>query len=268
MIQLNDILQKLFITLTTNKYYQEIFNKKLLTRKIINTIENYGDELIFKKLKLHDERFVKEMKKIRNFQISFVSRDEIIGLEEIFFNIPYITKGVVTSEKSVCYHLSLENLALILKLEGTVEELYLKASVNKLLSMIERLNNIKKSLIDLYKNKYDNDFYFKSSISQTNFEVLENNKISINKEIIKDNQTEKNIKTEISKNNINNNDKNIIESENMYVKKVRYKSPKRGFSSIQNQKIKDIILNSKRNEERENINNTSNNSENSKNIVK
>ena len=266
VIQLNDILQKLFITLTTNKYYQEIFNKKLLTRKIINTIENYGDELIFKKLKLHDERFVKEMKKIRNFQISFVSRDEIIGLEEIFFNIPYITKGVVASEKSVCYHLSLENLEVILKYEGSVEELYFKASVNKLLSMIERLNNIKKSLINLYRNKYENDFYFKSSISQANFEVLENNKISINKEIIKDNQTEKNIKTEISKNNINNNDKNIIESENMYVKKVRYKSPKRGFSSIQNQKIKDIILNSKRNEERESINNISNNSENSKNI--
>ena len=267
VIQLNDILQKLFLTFTSNKYFQEILNKKLLTKKIINTIQNYGDDLILKKLKLHDERFIKEMKKIRNFQISLVSRDEIIGLEEIFFNIPYITKGVVTSEKSVCYHLSLENLALILKLEGTVEELYLKASVNKLLSMIERLNNIKKSLIDLYKNKYDNDFYFKSSISQTNIESSDNKIISINKEIIKDNQKEKNIKKEISKNDINNiNDKNIIESENMYIKKLRYKSPKRGFSSIQNQKIKDIILNSKRNEEKENINNITNNSENSKKI--
>jgi len=267
VVQLNDILQKLFITLTANKYYQEIFNKKLLTKKIINTIENYGDELIFKKLKLHDERFVKEMKKIRTFQISLVSADEIIGLEEIFFNIPYITKGVVTSEKSVCYHLSLENLQLILKLEGSVEELYFKASVNKLLSMIERLNNIKKSLIDLYKNKYENDFYFKSSISQANIEIIDNtinNKISINKEIIKDNQMEKNIKKENSKNDANN-EKNMIESENMYIKKLRYKSPKRGFSSIQNQKIKDIILNSKRNEEKENINNITNNSENSKN---
>ena len=120
VIQLNEILQKLFITLTSNKYYQEMCNKKLLTKKIINTIENYGDELIFKKLKLHDERFVKEMKKIRKFQISLVSRDEIIGLEEIFFNIPHITKGVVTSEKSVCYHLSSENLELMLKLEGSM----------------------------------------------------------------------------------------------------------------------------------------------------
>ena len=265
VIQLNDILQNLFITLTTNKYFQEFFNKKLLTKKIINTIENYGDDLILKKLKLHDERFVKEMKKIRTFQISLVSRDEIIGLEEIFFNIPYITKGVVISEKSVCYNLSIENLELILKLEGSVEELYFKASVNKLLSMMERLNNIKKSLIDLYKNKYENDFYFKSSISQANIDTLDNNKISINKEITKDTQKEKNIKSEISKTDNNNNDQKIIEPENMYIKKLRYKSPKRGFSSIHNQKIKDIILNSKRSEEKENINNISNHSENSKN---
>ena len=266
VIQLNDLLNKLFFILTSNKYYQEIINKKLLTKKIINTIQNYGDDLILKKLKLHDERFVKEMKKIRTIQISLVSKDEIIGLEEIFFNIPYITKGVVTSEKSVCYNLSLENLELLLKLEGTVEELYFKTSVNKLLSMIERLNNIKKSLIDLYKNKFDNYFYIKSSISQANIETSDNNnKISINKENIKDNQTEKNINTEnIKKDNINN-DQNEIESENIYIKKLRYKSPKRGFSSIKNEKIKDIILSSKRNEEKENMNNISNHSENSKN---
>ena len=280
LIQLNGVLQKLYLIFINNKNYSEFLNKKLVSKKIVNTIKEYGNDFSLKKMKLHSEKFVQEMKKIRTFQISLVSKDEIIGLEEIFFKIPYCMKGVVTSEKCICYELPIDGLEIILKMEGNVEDLYYKTSVNKLLSLIERIQTLKKNLIDMYKNKYENDKNKTNVVILTETNITGKNDINKynlnNKENIKnkDNNNNKleriNLKTEnnieIIGDDLNDIDLDENLPDNPFYKRIIYKSPKRGLSSIKNKKIREL-LSSKRNEEKENINNSSSNN-NSTNLSK
>ena len=116
---------------------------------MVNNIKNYINDYILKNIKLQNLKIVEEINKIRNFQVSLVSKEELVGLEEIFFDFPYIMKGEVSSEKIIFYELSVDNLDNIVHMEPLVEELYIKASINKLLSLIERLQNLKKNIIDL-----------------------------------------------------------------------------------------------------------------------
>ena len=155
LIQLNDIIENLYSKLIFNKYYTEFWNKKIISKQTISTIKNYANDYVLKNLKLHNSKFIEEINKNRNFQISIVSKDEIIGLEEIFFNVPYFMNGVVTSEKCIFYELPIDNFENIIKMESIVEEVYIKSSLNKLLSLIERLQNLKKNIIDYIKSKFD-----------------------------------------------------------------------------------------------------------------
>ena len=271
IIQLNNIIEKLYTKLITNKYYSEILNKKLTSKKVVNTIKEYVNDHILKNLKLHNEKFRQEINKIRNFQISIVSKDEIIGLEELFFQIPYITNGVITSEKCIYYELPVDRLNYILNIESNVLELYIKTSLNKLLSLIERLQNLKKSIIDFSKNKYDNYSNNKTNNNYTlkietnnldnNYNpILLNNKDNNN---IQNNSIDKiNIKAEkdiILQDDNNNNNMNTIDLETAMYSKINYKTTKRGFSSIKKEKINYNALENMKNEEKNDINNNTDN---------
>ena len=265
LIQLNDIISNLYIKLVTNKYYSEMINKKFISKDIIDIVKNYANDYFLKNLKLHNEKFIKEIKKIRNFQISIVSRDEIIGLEEIFFNISYIMKGVAISEKCIFYELPIDKLDYIINIETIMEELYIKTSVNKLLSLIERLQNLKQNVIDILKkrdkmnfNDNNEDSLKNNNQNNQNMDTIKNN----NSDDDKSNSMEKiNIKTENNLINDDNDNNNAylktINSENIYYNQGNYKPYKRGFSSIKKQKINYQILENMKNEEKNDDNNNS-----------
>ena len=253
LIQLNEIIKKLYVQLITNKYFSEYLNQKIITKQTINTIKNYGNDHILKNLKLHNQAFIEEIKKVRNFQLSIVSKDEIIGLEEIFFHMPYYMNGVVISEKCIYYELPIENLDNLIQIEGNVEELYIKTSVNKLLSLIERLQNLKKSIIDFNKNKYDKyldeNGIRNSQIAKTEINNEEKNKlININNNIENDNLADKkyienkNMKTEdnLISFDENKNNNNTINSESIFYHKFNYKLKKKDFLLLK--KKKSIII--------------------------
>lgn len=253
LIQLNEIIQKLYIKLITNKYYSEVINKKIISKQAINTIKNYANDYALKNLKLHNQKFIEEINKIGNFQISNVSKDEIIGLEEIFFEIPFFVNGIIISEKCIFYELPLDNLEYIIKLEANVEEIYFKASVNKLLSLIERLQTLKQHIIDYTKKKYDNIFDINKN-KNNNQEIImkndnknEDNNINDenNTKLRKDSKENTNIKSE--NNSSINDEKNIKDSnktnsEFIVYNGCRYKSSKRGFSSIKKERINYKLL--------------------------
>ena len=279
LIQINNIIEKLYDKLITNKYYSEVLNKKLISKNIVNTIKEYANDRIIKNLKLHNENFVQEIKKIRNFQISIISKDQLIGLEEIFFQIPYITNGIIISEKCSYYQLPIEKLDFLVSMEPIVFDLYIKTSINKLLSLVERLQNLKQSIIDFSKNKYnDNHFIDKMDddnsnvVIKTECNITDNTNISsFNKNENKDNNdTEKmNLNTEcnilaLGEDNFNNNKKvNSIDCDISLNMKHKYKASKRVFSSIKKQKINYIALENMKNEEKNDINNESDNHNNS-----
>ena len=263
LIQLNDIIAELYEKLITSKYYSEIINKKLISKEVFDTITKYANDYFLKNFKLHDEKFIEEIKLNRIFQISIISTDEIIGLEEIFFNIPYRMKGVVSSEKCIYYELPIDKLDYILNIETNLEDLYIKTSVNKLLSLIERLHNLKQSVIDIIKNREiinknnnNNKYIMEQSISN-----IDNNQNSLIKMNINNTEIsmEKNNLKIINNDNSDNNNENItnINTEKILYNQGIYKPYKRGFSSIKKQKINYSILENIKNEEKKDDNNNS-----------
>jgi CRP-like cAMP-binding protein len=78
LVQLNEIIQKLYIKLLTNKYYSEVISKKIVSKETVDTIKRYVNDPVLKNLKLHTQNFIEEINKIRNFQISTISNDELI----------------------------------------------------------------------------------------------------------------------------------------------------------------------------------------------
>ena len=263
LLQLNEIIENLYAKLIINKYYTDFWNKKLISKQTISIIQNYANDYILKNLKLHNPKFVEEINKNRNFQISIVSKDEIIGLEEIFFNVSYFMNGVVTSEKCIFYELPIENFENILKMESNVEEIYIRSSLNKLLSLIERLQNLKKNIIDYTKNKFAQNI---DGLIEKNNKIVkiennkENNDNSINKENI--NIDDNNYKNDnsLDKNNLISNGKNNIDNSNTINTELSsyifyyHKPSKRGFSSIKKQRINYTILENMKNEEKEEFN--------------
>ena len=258
------LIENLYTKLITNKYYTEFWNKKIISKRTIDTIKNYANDYVLKNLKLHNSKFIEEINKNRNFQISIVSKDEIIGLEETFFNLTYFMNGVVTSEKCIFYELPIDNFENIIKMESIVEEVYIKSSLNKLLSMIERLQNLKKNIIDYIKCKFaqnidgemeknnqivkieSNKEYNDNSINnKENFNLVDNNYKN-------DNSLEKNNIIINEKNNLDNS--NTINTELSSYNYYYHKPSKRGFSSIKKQRINYSILENMKNEEKEEIN--------------
>ena len=260
LIQLNEIIENLYEKLIINKYYTEFWNKKILTKQAINAIKSYANDYILKNLKLHNQKFVEEINKNRNLQISIVSKDEIIGLEEIFFNIPYFMNGIITSEKCIFYELPIEHFEDILKMESNIEEVYIKSSVNKLLSLIERLQNLKKNIIDYTKNKFDknSDEEMKKKNEIVKIENnKENNNNPIKENILVNNYYKNENSLEKNDNNFNNNNKNNnIDNTNTINREISsyiyyyHKPSKRGFSSIKKQRINYTILENIKNEEK------------------
>ena len=256
LIQLNNLIEKLYVKLVSNKYYSEALSKKLMTKQMVNNIKNYINDYILKNIKLQNLKIVEEINKIRNFQVSLVSKEELVGLEEIFFDFPYIMKGEVSSEKIIFYELSVDNLDNIVHMEPLVEELYIKGSINKLLSLIERLQNLKKNIIDLLIRRYDNFVEEKNNNKIKSDNYNNNKEININEDI-KDNNNK-------FKNNINNEEKKETidnsknEEEIKVYTKINNKLSKRDFSSIRKQRINYYVLENMKKEEKEDINDINN----------
>ena len=246
IFELNNIINFLYNKLINFPSYNELLNKKILTKKKINTISEYCTERCLKNMRMHNEKFIKEINKNRNYQIANIQGIELIGAHEEYFNIPYITNCVVSSEKILCYELSLEGKEIILAKEKNNFELYTKCAINKLLSIIERLQNIKRNFIDMLISKYE-----KPSLFEMNNNILlnsENNEKKRNN--LNENMRNNNISVRYKK-NLDITDPKLSISSN-----INLNSPKRLFLDLEENKMKQLLI---ENQEKHNqsINNNS-----------
>ena len=95
-------------------------------------IKSYINDPTLMRLKTHNKLFIDEMKTIRGYTITILTNNEIIGLEEIFLRMPYITKASVVNSKVECYELSLGNLDRLLSCGRDIILSYTKYSMNKI----------------------------------------------------------------------------------------------------------------------------------------
>ena len=175
IIELYNLIQLIYIKLNKISWPYDNFQKKLLSKEDLRAIEKkYFNEPILKKIKTFNKIFKFELEKKRKFQLALFSDLEIIGLEEIYLKMPYIAKGIVVKDKIICNELPLDKFNIILQEEiGNISESYVKASINRVLSLMERLHNLKQNYLDIARIK-----------SQTN---LDNNILNSNNESYKNN---------------------------------------------------------------------------------
>ena len=158
IINIHNLIKYLYEYIFNN----ELFNKlptnkqnKLINNKTISIIKEYINEPIFKKLKGYSIKFNEELNRKRNLKIATLGQNDILGLEEIYLKISSITKLTVMSKKLVGYQISDEHLEQILYSEKSIIITYLKASINKIVTLIQRLQNIKQHYIKYFIQKYE-----------------------------------------------------------------------------------------------------------------
>ena len=195
IIDIQNLIKFLFDNIFLNPIFQRLSlgqkNRYMPIERILN-IKSYINDPVLMRLKTHNNDFINEMKVVRNYTITILTNNEIIGLEEIFLRMPYITKASVINSKVDCYELSLVNLDKLLNCGKEVILYYTKYSMNKISTLIERLQNIKQNYINMSLAKYEGK-------SEQN-KLGKNLKINVN--------YEKSIKEEIKNNtkvNFNNN---------------------------------------------------------------
>ena len=177
IIDINNILEKI-CTIIIEQYSKNLIQKKIIKKDIINILKkNIGNDKILSNLKKFSKEFIQEIYKKRNIQIAQINGVEIIGLEEIFLNIPYMTYATVINEKIIYYKIETERIKNILLDNNCIKDLYLKSSINKILILIERLQNLKENYIKLAKMKYENP----NSFRKQNLPSLKNKNINNHK---------------------------------------------------------------------------------------
>ena len=220
IIELYNLLQTIYIKLNKISWPYDNFQKKLLPREDLKAIElKYFNEPILKKIKTFNKIFKFELEKKRKFQLSLFSHFEIIGLEEIYLKIPYIAKGIVVGDKIICNEIPLDKFNIILQEElRNITESYVKFSINRVLSLMERLHNLKQNYMNIARIKSEaasldnnilniNNSFNKSKSKESNKKIIKNK----NKLLNNDNDTNKNML------NINNS-KTLI-PQNFVIKK-------------------------------------------------
>ena len=227
IIELYNLIQTIYIQLNKVAWPYDSFQKKILAKEDLKTIEKkYFNEPILKKIKTFNKIFKFELEKKRKFQLSLFSDLEIIGLEEIYLKIPYIAKGIVIGDKIICNEIPLDKFNIILQEEiRNITESYVKASLNRVLSLMERLHNLKQNYINIARIKsesasLENNIFninnsFNNKIIESQKKTFKNKFNTGNNSIKKNILSINNSKTLIPQNfEINKNSLSVTKTEN------------------------------------------------------
>ena len=157
---LHDLIKYLWIHIEENEFYQSLNHAQkasIITPSDEKRVKEYIEDSFFMKLKMNGNKFMEEINKKKIFQVYIFAEKEIIGLEEFYLGLPYIMRGSVVGNKISCYRIDTESFRNILYQERQIVYNYVRSSINKILSLIERMQNLKINNIKIIKNKIDNE---------------------------------------------------------------------------------------------------------------
>ena len=171
ILDLHDLIKYLWEKIEENGFFQDLsvqLKQSLIPTNIEKKIKEYIDKPLFPKLKKYGEKFIEEMNKIKTFQICTFSNKEILGLEEFYLGIPYIMRGTVYGNRITCYKIDKDNFKTILNKERQIVVQYIKSSINKIISLIDRLQSLKINQIKICKAKFEDDILDFTEVNQMN----------------------------------------------------------------------------------------------------
>jgi len=169
VLEIHKLIHFLYNKILKNDIFSKLPTSKkklILSPEITNKIHNYLKEPKLERLKMQTDEFVKEMNKVRTFHMSLLIGVEAVGLEEIFLNIPYLMKATVMKNVK-CYEFSVEQIYNLLKEGKKIRFTFSLCSIKKILSLMERLQEIKKNCVEMSNVRYNikNEKIFENSIS-------------------------------------------------------------------------------------------------------
>ena len=184
ILEIHKLIKFLYSHIVGHEYFKSLTRSKkaeILPRETVTEIYKYMNEPRLDRIKMQNYLFVKEMNRTQNFRLTILMNVEALGLEEIFMKIPYLMKATAL-EKVVCYELAVEKIDIMLRDEKQIRISYLKNSVKKILSLIERLQSIKKNCVEMATSKFNskNDSLYDKVFSATKFPLLKNSQSSDN----------------------------------------------------------------------------------------
>ena len=206
VMEIHKLIQFLYNKILKNDIFSKLPTSKkklILTPEITSKIHKYLKEPKLERLKMQTDEFVKEMNKIRIFHMSLLIGVEAVGLEEIFMNIPYLMKATVMKNVK-CYEFSVEQIYNLLKEGKKIRFTFALSSIKKILSLMERLQGIKKNCVEMNNVRYNlkNEKIFENSFSSIEHFTKINN--------VNNNY---NIENKSNENNLKkNNDSNYIDN--------------------------------------------------------
>ena len=196
VIDIHNLIKYIYTNIFINPFFSKLpqsYKNRYLPSKKLSIIKSYINDPILSRMKMHNNKFIEEMNLVKSFQMKIITKNEAIGLEEIFLRLPYLTKSIVISEKIFCYELELDHLDKMINNSKDEIHSYILFSINKIISLIERLQNIKQNSINMALDKYEKEIInYKNELNNKNYKT--NNEINIERlRKIKLNNSELNI---------------------------------------------------------------------------
>lgn len=161
VVDLHNLLKFLFEKLITTTLYENIPTriKQLIPKEKLVELKTYISDPELARMKTQTELFVNEMNKMRNFDLCVLNGKIVLGLEEVFLNIPYLSTAKIVTQRATILKFDIEKLKSLFTDEKLCFYPFVKVSANKIVSLIERINHLKRSCIEmaLFKVKKEND---------------------------------------------------------------------------------------------------------------
>ena len=187
IIELQNLMQLIYNQLNNIPSQYDLYQKKILSKEKLKGLEyKYLSDPIFFNMKSHDKIFKIELEKKRHFQIAVFSDFEMVGLEEVYLQIPHFAKAIVGGEKIFFNELPINKFNIILQNEmRLIKESYVQVSINRILSLLKRLNDIKQNCIGMAKLRTNSDSSNFVKIPKDpnfdyNLDISNNRKLNIN----------------------------------------------------------------------------------------
>ena len=111
ILNLHNLMNSLYDKLINGKYYQTIIEKRhIITNEELFNLKTLIYDNDIARIKSQNDSFIYEMNKKRNFTLCLLTDKELVGIEEIFLDIPYICTAKVISQKAFIFKLEKKNL--------------------------------------------------------------------------------------------------------------------------------------------------------------
>ena len=162
------------INLQTNLFKLHQYTSDLIKiNPDINTF--FKDDVLVSNLINQPKNYIEDLKKKKNFLIFLLAENDMLGIEESYYDFRRLYRANVISDKAVVYSIPINKFKKIIDFEPKIFEDYKNYSQNKFCNLIKRLINIKNDCLKFI----DENYSYEISKKDKNFDL--NKSVNLNK---------------------------------------------------------------------------------------